>query len=312
MLFRILLLLSLLGFYGCQSTEPLPRYAKDGSLIEGQRERGTPLKSVRSTQPMLIPSALPSRDALRHPKKVTPLTVKSQRHVNLIYDRSNSLIGFSFANVGSPNINPHGGRGAASVPRREFSFKYPQRARQGIHMEVYEFAIPNGRDSHTAMHSSLYFFPRRVLPSFGFENGSRHLKVVLPTGEPVLFDRMTKEIVAGVLREDGPIDRNRNRRNRKFARLSYRGQGVMVRINQRGEVPESEYLWGKRVPKYAVIQNGDRTCKVRAKKLWHQGYGKGSNYFLYPTDEGFRRKILVGECGWKGFKFSDQVAQVEG
>ncbi|MEE4376796.1 MAG: hypothetical protein V2J55_04685 [Candidatus Competibacteraceae bacterium] len=310
MLFRILLLLSLLGFYGCQTTEPLPRYAKDGSLIEGRHEPDKPLLLVRPTQPIL--PTLPSRDALRQPKKVTPLTVKSQRHVNLIYDRTANLIGFSFANLGSPKTNPHGSRGAASVPRREFAFKYPQRARQGIHMEVYEFAIPNGRDSHTAMHSSLYFFPRRVLPTYDFDNGGRRLKVVLPTGEPVIFDGATKEIVAGVLQEDGPIDNNRNRRARQFAQLSYRGQGVVVRIDQRGEVPESEYLWGKRVPKYAEIQNGDRTCKVRASKLWYQGNGKGSNYFLYPTDEDFRRKILVGECGWQGFQFTDQIAQVEG
>ncbi|MEZ5582697.1 MAG: hypothetical protein R3F37_07965 [Candidatus Competibacteraceae bacterium] len=310
MLLRILLLPACLVF-GCQSTNnPIPRYAADGSLIEGEREHEQPFISSRPTQPIL--SLLPSADALRQPQKVTPLSVKSQRDVNLIYDKTANMIGFSFANIGSPKINPYGSRSAASVPRREFAFKFRQRARQGIHMEVYEFAIPDGRDSHTAMHSSLYFFPRRVLPSFNFEEGGKHLKVMLPTGEPVIFDGATKEIVAGALREDGPIDRNRNRRAREFAKLSYRGPGVVVRIDQRGEVPESEYLWGKQVPKYAVIENGARTCKVRANKLWYQGNGKGSNYFLYSTDEDFRRKILVGECGWQGFQFTDQIAQVEG
>jgi hypothetical protein len=280
----------------------------DDSLIE--RNHDNPIASAHPTQ--LTLTALPTRDTLLQPEKVTPLTVKSQREVNLIYDNTAKIIGFSFANIGSPKTNPHGSRRAASVPRREFTFKFRQRARQGIHMEVYEFAIPDGRDSQTAMYSSLYFFPRRVLPSFDFEDGGKHLKVVLPTGEPVIFDGTTKEIVAGVLREDSPIDRNRNRRARQFADLSYRGQGVVMRIDQRGEVPESEYLWGRQVPKYAVIQNGDRTCKVRANKLWYQGNGKGSNYFLYPTDEDFRRKILIGECGWRGFQFTDQIAQVEG
>ncbi|MDX1654245.1 MAG: hypothetical protein R3310_03415 [Candidatus Competibacteraceae bacterium] len=242
----------------------------------------------------------PEADRLINPAAIVRPSFGNVRDLRVFYSPLGSgdkIIGFSLTNTGSDRVNPTGPRMAGGVPKREYRFRFRQRARQNIFLQVHEFAIPNGRDSETSMYSSLYFFPRKVLPSVRLLEG-QGIEVTLPTGEKVVFDQDTKEIIKGVLDEYAPIDTSPNRHARHFARVAYRGKGVLIRINQRGETPETEYIWGRSVAKFAEISYRGRSCKVRANKLWYQDQDRGSPYFLYPTDEEFRDKILIPECGW--------------
>lgn len=211
---------------------------------------------------------------------------------------------FGFVNRYSPRVNPQG-RGWESGPFRRYTFRFPERARQQLHLGVFDWSNPaGGRDSDGSMISHFYFFPRKVVPSIRVMPGGRALEVTLPTGETVLFDKVSKEIISGPLQETGPIDTSTNRHTRSFARLEYTGYGTVVRIDQRGESPEEERPWGMASNKQAVITHQGRTCRVAPGKLWYQPNRPGNDvdrrfYFLYPTDQAFYREILAGTCGWR-------------
>lgn len=214
-----------------------------------------------------------------------------------------SIEEFSFVNRYSPRVNPRG-RGWQGGPRRHYTFRFPERARQQLHLGVFDWSDPpSGADSDGSMISHFYFFPRKVVPAIEVVRDGRALQVTLPTGETVLFDKATKEVISGVLRETAPIDTSPNRHGRNFARIDYTGFGTVVRIDQRGESPEEERPWGMAVDKHAVITNQGRTCRVRPGDLWYQPNRRGNNedsrfYFLYPTDAEFYRQILAKKCGW--------------
>lgn len=222
------------------------------------------------------------------------------------YDmRREEIIGFDITNKGSPRINPYAANFTGSQKsERTYKFEFQQRARQGINLEIFETANPSGRISHWFMHSAIYFFPRKILPAVEYIEAESILKVTLPTNEVVNFSSINKEIVSGVLQETAVMDNNTNRYNRQFAKINYSGNGVMVRIDQRGGTPESEFVFGTRLKKFATITYKGKTCKVSAPKLWNQdNAGNETAYLLYSSDEEFAQKILKDECGWLDFSF---------
>ncbi len=197
---------------------------------------------------------------------------------------------FTLSNRGSPTINPVGGQ-----VRREYTFSAPQSARQDSGLLVYEWGTTEAAaaDSAWSMMTEIVFFPRKNLPAIR-DNEAGAYELTLQTGEKVLFDKMTKEILGGVLQETAPIDMNANRQIRKFAALKYTGKGVMVRSDQRGESPRSSIVWGQK--KVVTIYWGDKICKVSPADIWQQSNGEGGSG-LYANDADFY-KVLKQKCNW--------------
>lgn len=200
--------------------------------------------------------------------------------------------GFTLRNLLSPRINPAGG-----AVHRDFSFSAPQNARQELGLYVYEWGSPDagGDDSDWSMLSEILFLPRKAAPSARLAPGGATYEVTIPTGETVLFDAKTKEIVGGVLAETAPIDMNPNRFARKFAGLRYEGAGVMLRSDQRGDTPRSSVVWGQK--KFATAFWGGRTCRLSPADLWRQDASGAGSANLYPTDDDFYA-MLRRKCGW--------------
>jgi hypothetical protein len=183
--------------------------------------------------------------------------------------------------------------------RREFTFSAPQNAKQDSGLMVYEWGNADGgaSDSAWSMMTEIVFFPRKNLPSIRettTADGTPAYEVTIQNGEKILFNKNTKEIIGGALKETTPIDGSTNRQTRKFAGLTYDGNGIMVRADQRGESPRSAVVWGQK--KQATIYWGNKTCRVSPADIWQQPDGEGGSG-LYANDDDFYA-MLKSKCGW--------------
>jgi len=237
-------------------------------------------------------SRAPARDALDAETFCVKATLPDDPGFDYCVNESESR-GFTLSNSTSPRINPVGGG-----VRRDYEFSAPQNARQETGLLVYEWGTTDAGadDSAWSMLSEIIFLPRRVTPSVRLSRSGAEYEVTLPDGELVAFDAATKEIVGGVLMETAPIDTNKDRFARKFAGLKYRGRGVMIRSDQRGDSPRSAVVWGQK--KYATAVWGAKTCRLSPADVWSQDQTSfvGSPN-LYPTDDAFFA-MLRAKCGW--------------
>ena len=212
-------------------------------------------------------------------------------------EKREKVVGFSLTDKGSERINRRGLRGTGSS--REFLFQFPDRAREEIALLVSDDVALSGRYSHDNMFRELYFFPRRQLPSLRRKGG--YFEVRLPTGEPVLFDVDTGEVVDGVLREQ-PIDFNSDRHARRNPRIDYQGQGLVITVAQRGEAARRAVVWGRK--KRAEIRYPARyksSCYVSPALLWDQRPKKGDTdprltWRIKSDAEIF--SLVENRCGW--------------
>lgn len=148
-----------------------------------------------------------------------------------IVDGLNKSQGFELTNNGPNDIVPE-------YWERSFEFSFPDQAKQLMKLTInHNSNHPDAKVSSTHMLTSLYFFPRSTIPRIDTESGDA-VKVYLPTGEEVLFDKKTKKIVGGVL-EEGPVDARDDRFSRTFPDVRYKGKGYVLRVNARGQMPES-------------------------------------------------------------------------
>jgi hypothetical protein len=145
------------------------------------------------------------------------------------------LVGFELTNKGINDIIPRGCSSDSDDNNcqgsREFAFEFDEQARQNMAMIVTDF--PSDSLSKM-MHAWFYFFPRKVIPHAYYSEDKAKIIVVLPTNEEVIFDAKAKKIIGGVL-EEGPIDLGPSRHSRKFPLIRYKGSGVVLRINARGQ-----------------------------------------------------------------------------
>jgi len=237
------------------------------------------------------------RDVFRYDRSITIGRIPGVRLYTYEPDGSERVVGFALTDKGSKRINPRGLKGSGA--KREFLFQFPDRAREETALLVSDDVRLSKRYSHDNMFREIHFFPRRQLPTLQ-RNGKR-FEVHLPTGEPVLFDASTAEVVGGVLAEK-PIDFNRNRHARKNPRISYKGKGLMITVAQRGEAPRRAKVWGRK--KRAEIRYPARyakACYMSPALLWDQRPKKGDSdprltWRLKNDDAVYR--VVEKQCGW--------------
>jgi hypothetical protein len=201
---------------------------------------------------------------------------------------------FSFVNVGENSIV------TKSDSSRTFSFEYPEQASQNLSMQIDD--SPNDTVSHT-MHSIFMFFPRKQLPLV--EQLASTMEVTLPTGEKIIFQKESKEIVTGVF-EEGPVDIGPDRFKRQYADLKYKGSGVVLRVNARGQSPQLGQFenvkidmdYGIKGSSEVLIYNGatGQRCRRPKSDFW-EPLDVSPIEFKFATDKEFDQ-YLKAKCGF--------------
>ena len=196
-------------------------------------------------------------------------------------------------------VNNEGPNRIVSAPEssRNFEFQFEEQANENISLFMSD--IPNETVSHT-MHSLFMFFPRTYLPFA--EVITDTTVVILPTGEQIVFNK-AGEIIEGVFKE-GPVDIGPDRFKRKYADLKYRGKGIIIRANARGQMPQQGQFestpidneYGLRFSNQALIINGttQERCRVPKTDFW-SSEDKSPIRFKYPSDAAFN-KYLLQKC----------------
>ena len=253
---------------------------------------------------MLASVAAPERDAIRDPHRfdraIRATGIDGLRYYFYRPGEQRSVVGFSFLNDGSPTVNPVGLKKKGA--QREYTFLFADRARENIFLTINDDVKLSGRFSHDNMFREMHFFPRKQLPTLQVLANEGLLKVTLPTGEPVLFDQKTMEVVDGALIE-GPIDFNKSRHLRHNPEVRYTGQYLAITVAQRGEAPRRAKVWGQ--TKFAEVQYPakypNRRCKLSPKFIWDQRPKPGDSdptlRMLHKTDDALFA-VVEKQCGW--------------
>lgn len=149
------------------------------------------------------------------------------------------------------------GAGIHSQMSRSIDFQSGDGSKRETYLYVSEEVMDS--DSYNVK-SIIVLLPRKTIPHA--ETVGDEFRVTLPTGEVVVYDKATKVIKRGALKE-GEMDLNPNRFERKPPNVQYSGSGISIRVNHRYEHPTSSV--GDPVAK--VSQNG-RTCNVPRARIW--------------------------------------------
>ena len=106
----------------------------------------------------------------------------------------------------------------------------------------------------------MVLLPRKTQPSVSVVNGD--LQVMLPTGETVTMDQQTLAVKSGAL-EEGELDLNPSRHQRKIPNVRYTGAGISIRVDHRYQIASSAL--GDQEAE--VAQNG-RVCTIPRSRIW--------------------------------------------
>lgn len=209
------------------------------------------------------------------------------------YDRD-LIDSFSFVNQGANRIVTRPTIPGDMSPQRWFDFNYHSHARQELYFSISD--MPTETVS-SFLESYFMIFPRIVLPSIRAEEG--RYTVTLPNKETLIFDAKSKEMTGGVMAEMGEMKEG------VYPRIQYRGTGVLIRVNRRGEDP--------RVGTKALITSGSQSCTVPSAALWTQDHIR----FRFPTDEAFdaflRSRCPFGLPGaYRLSKVMDRAQELKG
>lgn len=147
--------------------------------------------------------------------------------------------------------------GVSSTMNRVFRFSSEDGSMQGTFLEVEDNILP--QDSYNVK-SRITLLPRRQIPSATVVGDE--VRIVLTTGEVVIFDAQTNKIKSGAL-NDGPVDTNTNRHARQPPSVNYTGSGISIRTDHRYEVPS-----GSAGDQTAEVRQGSRVCQVPRARLY--------------------------------------------
>lgn len=239
------------------------------------------------------------RDPFRYDRSISATDIDGLRYFFYEPGRQRSVVGFAVQNDGSAKINPVGLKRKGA--RREYAFHFADRARENIYLAINDDVKISGRFSHDNMFRELHFFPRKQLPSMEVDHSQGVIEVTLPTGEEVLFDEDSMEVVGGALKE-APIDFNRSRHLRHNPEVQYKGKFLAITVAQRGEAPRRAKVWGQR--KFAEVYypaKYKKTCKLSPGHIWDQKPKKGDSdpklTMLHKSDAELFA-VIERRCGW--------------
>jgi hypothetical protein len=186
---------------------------------------------------------------------------------------SGTLARFNIQNRGPNKIVPIKG----DVEGRTWTFIVNDGSRQAAAIRVSD--LFSKHDSQ-AREMALILFPRKVTQSI-LVSGAEQI-VTLSTGEKVIYDRKTGEILSGVLSEDNPVGSGK-------PAISYSGDGVMLRADSRGQDP--------RVNGHVVItKKNHKPCHVNIKEIFVRQPAQTD--FRFADDESFDQFIKT-QCGFR-------------
>ena len=239
------------------------------------------------------------RDRYRYKRTLQYTKISDFSYFHYAPEDRDEPVGFVLVNRGSKRVNPRGLTTAGAL--RKYAFFYPDRAREDIHLEINDDVRLSRRFSHDNMFRELHFLPRRQLPSVVPIESGRKLKVTLSTGEPVIFDVNSKEIVDGVLMED-PIDFNPSRHRRANPKIRYRGRFLVITVAQRGEAARRDKVWGQ--TKFAEVHYPAKytsACRLSPRHIWDQRPAPGdvdpTLRMLHHSDVSLLA-LIERQCGW--------------
>lgn len=234
-----------------------------------------------------------SSDAtLRKPlRTVNPFGIRSTRcwssgdasYENCQFEGDTEPGFFTLRNKGPNRIVPK-----EKSPNRNWSFRYEGNAIQDLGFSISD--EPNGTEKGLISEMTetyMMVFPRKTLPHIRVV-GNRQI-VTLPTGETVSFNKQTREVIGGVLTENGPM--SRNGKSVGPANVTYKGSGVLVRVDKKGDDPRRQRNGT------ATITKQGRSCTVPVKDLWPNQSQSSPNHFKYSTDDEFNAYIKK-KCGF--------------
>ncbi|HWU42359.1 MAG TPA: cell envelope integrity protein TolA, partial [Bdellovibrio sp.] len=114
--------------------------------------------------------------------------------------------------------------GLGNLQTREWKFYFENGASQDMGFSIID--MPTASGGRDLQNSYIMLFPRKSVPNVRMSDGKQI--VTLPTGETVTYDKNTRKVIGGVLKEDGPMSKGGS--NPQPAKVSYHGTGVMVRV----------------------------------------------------------------------------------
>ena len=281
---------------GIYRTDLLPRVKSPNISMQVEWKN-----KVRSSVVTLVSSTAPAKD---HLLPITHEYIEAKSHGEVMVGRGSRFPAsgseeFSFVNVGKNRIVKK------TSSSRTFNFEYPEHARQNIAMQIDD--APNETVSHT-MHSYFMIFPRKKLPVLEQLTGT--MEVTLPNGEKMIFDKETKELIGGVF-DEGAVDLGADRAKRSYPDLRYKGRGVILRVNARGQSPQlSQYEkdkidmdFGNKGSSEVLIINGTTGEKCRRPKIdFWDTLDVSPIEFKFATDDAFE-VYLQNNCGFGLPKF---------
>lgn len=208
-------------------------------------------------------------------KKAVPVCLSKNGYDACTYPGDHAPTQFKINNSGPNRIVAS--RGFST--RREWTFASPDFASQdsGIYVEDY-----HGDNFENSVRSYVMLFPRKSLFNVRVEGEEKI--VTLPTGETMIFNNRTNEVISGVFAERGLLGASK-----QSPLVNYSGQGIMVRANTQG-VNEPKQA------QTATISKQGKTCTVPASELWLQESSSQLN-FKYSTDQEFH-SYLQKKCGF--------------
>ena len=234
------------------------------------------------------------------------LTLSRLCRMSVSVDESGDLVEIQFENNTQNSINP---RTSQHGSNRQYRFIFEERSKQNVHLSITDDSGLTSQMSHDLLESTIIFIPRKNLPYVEpvQETSSCTRKIFLPTGEFMVLNAMTNEIIDGVLKEY-PMDMTESRHQRKFAGLDYTGNGIMIRADRRAGTPEHTYTQSFNVNENiskAVITRKGKTCLVSKSLIWENTMNADVGaYFKYSTDQEFLDRVINPICGW-GLSLSD-------
>lgn len=188
--------------------------------------------------------------------------------------------GFSLNNRGPNDIVPQRPEGI-NYAFRDYFFTSDDHSQRETYLWITDYN-GSGRTSDY-FETILFFLPREN--QMHVEELNEEMIVTLGTGEEVIFSTKSKTLLSGVLKEE-PVDLNPNRSERKYARIQYSGNGLIIRSDAKGSDP-------RLTKSLQVLKKGEVPCKIPSDTFWTQ---EGHPKFKFVSDQ-VALKVIEEKCG---------------